>query len=144
MKTLVLSLALVASGCLGSLIPDPKPQEPSQDMAQASGTGGNGNGTGMGNGMGNGSGNMSGTSTDMSTTSPADLAGVMPTGTAAFGATCVTDGPAGECASAMCKQFAMGAIKRCTKACTVATQTADCPAPSDGTCTNNGYCKFIQ
>jgi hypothetical protein len=140
MKTLVLSLALLASGCLGTLIPDPKPQEPSQDMAQASGTGGNGSGTGMGNGSGNGSG----TSTDMSTTSPADLAGVMPTGTALFGATCVTDGPAGECASAMCKQFVGGTIHRCTKACTVATQTADCPAPSDGTCTNNGYCKFIQ
>ena len=139
MKTLLLSLALVASGCLGSFVPGPQPHDGTVDMAK-SGTGGNGNGTGGGMGS-DGGGGMS---KDMATVSPGDLAGVTPTGTAAFGATCTTDGPTGDCMSGMCKQFVGGTIHRCTKACTVATQTTDCPAPSDGTCTNNGYCKFIQ
>ncbi|MDB4970467.1 MAG: hypothetical protein JWN44_6156 [Myxococcales bacterium] len=142
MKSLLLSITLLASGCLGTLIPGPQPHDDTADMAGATGTGGNGSGSGTGSG--NGSGTGGGMSTDMATLASGDLAGVMPTGTALFGATCITDGPAGECASGMCKQFVGGTIHRCTKACTVATQTADCAAPSDGTCTNNGYCKFIQ
>lgn len=61
-------------------------------------------------------------------------------GGAAFGATCTTDA---NCASHMCRPFRMMSVMICTKACTVATQTADCPnPPSAGTCTNNGYCRF--
>ena len=56
-----------------------------------------------------------------------------------FGAACTTDC---ECDSAMCRQFQMGATHVCTRPCTVATQATDCPAPSTGMCTNNGYCKF--
>ncbi len=140
MKTVLVGvIAFVASGCLGAWIPaEPAPRDGgTTDMAQATGTGGNGNGTGSGGG-----GGMA--STDMATTSPADLAGVTPTGTKAFGTTCTTDGPAGDCMSGMCKQFVQGTIHRCTKSCTAATQAADCPAPSDGTCTPNLYCKFIQ
>jgi hypothetical protein len=30
----------------------------------------------------------------------------------------------------------------CTKTCTAATATTDCPnPPTDGQCNNNGYCK---
>jgi hypothetical protein len=33
-------------------------------------------------------------------------------------------------------------VLSCTKTCTVATETADCPnPPTSGTCNNNGYCK---
>ena len=60
-------------------------------------------------------------------------------GTKAFGAACATDC---ECSSSMCRPFQMGATHLCTKPCTVATQATDCPTPSTGTCTNNGYCKF--
>lgn len=56
-----------------------------------------------------------------------------------FGAACTTDC---ECDTSMCRQFQMGTVHYCTKPCTVATQATDCPAPSTGTCTNNGYCKF--
>jgi len=56
-----------------------------------------------------------------------------------FGDTCTTDC---ECDTSMCRQFQMGATMKCTKPCTVATQATDCPAPSTGMCTNNGYCKF--
>ncbi len=56
-----------------------------------------------------------------------------------FGDTCTTDC---ECDTSMCRPFQMGATHLCTKPCTVATQATDCPAPSTGTCTNNGYCKF--
>src|SRR5947207_8520376 len=126
MRTLLVSLALVASGCLGTYTPDPQPHDGTADMAKT-GTGTGGNGTGNGNGTGGGM------STDMTTTSPADLAGVMPTGTLAFGATCTTDGPAGDCMSGMCKQFVQGTVHRCTKACTVAAQATDCAAPADGT-----------
>ncbi len=56
-----------------------------------------------------------------------------------FGATCTTDC---ECDTSMCRQFQMGATHICTRPCTVATQATDCPAPSTGMCTNNGYCKF--
>jgi hypothetical protein len=60
-------------------------------------------------------------------------------GPKALGDACTTDC---ECGSAMCRPFQMGAVHLCTQPCTVATQAADCPAPSAGTCTNNGYCKF--
>jgi hypothetical protein len=68
------------------------------------------------------------------------MAGVTP-GIAAFGATCTVNG---DCQSLLCEQFVMGTVHRCTKSCTVATQATDCPAPSAGTCTPNGYCKFNQ
>ena len=135
MKSLALcfALAIASAGCLGTLIPDPKPASGPADMAN--GGGGNGNGTGNGTG-GNG------TSTDMANAAPVstDMAGVTP-GAKAFGDTCTV---AGDCQSTLCEQFVMGTVHRCSKSCTVATQTADCPAPSDGTCTPNGYCKFIQ
>lgn len=141
MKTLALLFAftLSSAGCLGSFVPDPKPASGPADMAGAgtgSGTGGNGTGTG------NGSGDRNGSSTDMATApvGSTDMAGATP-GTAAFGATCTVNG---DCQSLLCEQFVMGTIHRCTKPCTVATQATDCPAPSDGTCTNNGYCKFSQ
>ncbi len=61
-------------------------------------------------------------------------------GTAAFGDTCTVDS---DCAGNMCRQFQGGAVLKCTKPCTVATQTADCPnPPSLGTCTNQLYCRF--
>lgn len=102
------------------------------------GTDGGGSGGTGGGGSGGGGGDH-GTSTDMAMPMH-DLAGVTP-GTAAFGATCTVDG---DCQSLMCRQFVMGTVHRCTKACTVATQATDCPAPSAGVCTNNGYCKFNQ
>jgi hypothetical protein len=60
-------------------------------------------------------------------------------GSTAFGGACTSDC---DCATSMCRMFQMGAVHLCTKPCTVATQATDCPAPSVGTCTNNGYCKF--
>jgi hypothetical protein len=102
-------------------------------MAGSGGGGGNGNGSGGGGGSGGG---------DMgSTTSGGDMAGA-PTGTKQFGELCTL---ATECQSGICGQFVMGTVHRCSKSCTVATQATDCPAPpSDGTCNNNGYCKFSQ
>ena len=146
MKTLAFTfaLALASAGCLGTFIPNPQPGSGPPDMAPSSGTGGNGSGgnAGSGGGAGGGGGDSSGSSTDMATTSGAssDMAGV-PAGTAAFGATCTVNG---DCQSLLCEQFVMGTVHRCSKACTVATQATDCPAPSDGTCTPNGYCKFTQ
>lgn len=138
MKTLVLlaGLALASAGCLNTIIPEH--QQAGADMAVA-GTGGNGSGNGNGSMNGSGSAEPDGGG-PIST----DMAGVMPTGTKAFGDTCTTDGPTGDCMSGLCKPFAMGTVQRCTKPCTVATEATDCPAPSAGTCTNNGYCKFSQ
>ena len=143
MKTLALTVAftMLSAGCLGTFIPDPKPASGAADMA-GGGTGTGGNGSGSGTGNGNGSGENNGSSTDMANGGvvSTDMAGATP-GTAAFGATCTVNG---DCQSLLCEQFVMGTVHRCTKACTVATQATDCPAPSDGTCTNNGYCKFSQ
>ncbi|MGZ3427101.1 MAG: hypothetical protein ACXVDD_27995 [Polyangia bacterium] len=140
MKTLALcfALAIASAGCLGTFIPDPKPASGPADMANG---GGSGNGSGNGTGNGNGTGG-NGTSTDMANAPAAstDMAGVLP-GVKAFGDTCTV---AGDCQSTLCEPFVQGTVHRCTKSCTVATQATDCPAPSDGTCTNNGYCKFIQ
>jgi hypothetical protein len=136
MKTLALTfaLAVASAGCLGSFVPDPQPASHG-DMAQAAGTGGNG-----GTGGSGGGGDNNATSTDMASGGVAstDMAGATP-GTKAFGDLCTVNG---DCQSLLCEQFAMGTVHRCTKSCTVATQTADCPAPSALTCTNNGYCKF--
>jgi hypothetical protein len=130
MKTLALTLlfAVASSGCLGMLIPDPKPA--AADAGTSTGTGGNGSGNGNGNGNGNGveDGGM-------------DDGGALTPGTKAFGDTCTVNG---DCQSLLCEQFVMGTVHRCTQACTAATQTTDCPAPSDGTCTPNLYCKFDQ
>ena len=56
-----------------------------------------------------------------------------------FGDTCTMDC---DCDTSMCRPFQMGATHLCTRPCTTATQATDCPAPSTGMCTNNGYCKF--
>jgi hypothetical protein len=145
MKTLALSLALglLGAGCLGNFVPaEPGPQSGGDDMAHAAGSG-TGNGTGAGNGTGGGGA----TSSDMAMTAAdggGGDGGTAPVGTAAFGATCTVNG---DCQSAMCEQFVQGTVHRCTKPCTVATQTTDCPAPpSAGTCTNAvpAYCKFTQ
>ncbi len=151
-RSLVLSLvvALGGAGCLGGYTPGPSsgPQD-SPDLALPTGTGGNGSGGSAGSGGGGGSagsggggsGGEGGGSTDMSTRMLGDLAG-LPTGTAAFGASCTVGS---DCQSGLCEPFVQGTIHRCTKPCTVATQTTDCPSPpSAGTCTNNGYCKFTQ
>jgi hypothetical protein len=150
MKTLALTfaLAIASAGCLGNFVPNPEPAGGPPDMAHAPGTGGNGGtgGTGGGGGTagsGGGGGGGGSSSTDMAITHvvSTDMAGVTP-GAAAFGATCTANG---DCQSLLCEPFVMGTVMRCTKPCTVATQTADCPAPpSAGTCTNNGYCKFNQ
>ena len=147
MRTLAFTfaLAIVGAGCLGSFVPNPEPAGGGPDMAHSGGTGGNGSGGSAGSGgggSGGGGGENSGSSTDMSMTTiiSTDMAGVTP-GAAAFGATCTVNG---DCQSLLCEQFAMGTVHRCTKACTAATQTTDCPAPSAGTCTPNGYCKFNQ
>jgi hypothetical protein len=67
---------------------------------------------------------------------PADMAG----GTKLFGEDCVADA---DCQSGMCRDFQMQTIKKCTKACTAATQANDCPIPpSSGTCNANLVCKF--
>ena len=85
----------------------------------------------------------SGSAPDMAGMPPApDLAGVDLTGRTPqpFGATCIVDG---DCTSNMCRPFRMGTVYYCTQPCTVATQATDCPnPPSQGVCTNNGYCKF--
>ena len=62
-------------------------------------------------------------------------------GTKAFGDACTVNG---DCQSSMCEQFVMGTVHRCSKSCTAATQATDCPAPADGMCTPNLYCKFDQ
>ena len=126
------TLFAAGSGCLGEFIPNPP--APADDMAH-SGTG-SGNGTGNGNGTGG-----NGASEDMATqAAPAD-GGTTVAGTKLFGDTCTVNG---DCQSSLCEQFVMGTVHRCTKSCTAATQATDCPAPSDGTCTPNLYCKFDQ
>ncbi len=135
MKTLALAfaLAVASAGCLGTFIPDPQPGAGAPDMAHS----GSGNGTGSGDGTGG-----NGSSTDMASApvGGGDMAGVV-AGVKAFGDTCAVNG---DCQSTLCEQFVMGTVHRCSKTCTVATQATDCPAPSDGTCTPNGYCKFDQ
>jgi hypothetical protein len=135
MKTLIFATtcALVAAGCLATYTPGSSQGD--VDMAQA-GTGGNG-GSGGGGGGGAGGGGGMNAGGDMARAA-GDMAG---NGQAAFGATCSV---AGDCQSGLCEPFVMGAVHRCTKTCTVATQATDCPAPSAGTCTNNGYCKFAN
>ena len=139
MKTLALGLvfAFASAGCLSTLIPDPKPASGAPDMASG-GTGGNG--SGAGNGSGTGGGNMNGMSADDGGTGDGGGGGGTP-GAKAFGDTCVNNS---DCQSNICGNFVMGTVHRCTKSCTVATQATDCPAPSDGTCNANGYCKFDQ
>jgi hypothetical protein len=153
MKTLALcvAFALGAAGCLSTFIPDPKPASGPADMA-GGGTG-NGNGTGNGTG-GNGTGGEAGSGGGGagggggSTSAASDMGpgggggdGGGAVGAKAFGDTCTVNT---DCQSNLCEQFVMGTVHRCTKACTTATQATDCPAPSDGTCTPNGYCKFDQ
>jgi hypothetical protein len=74
-------------------------------------------------------------------TAGARVVGGAVAGTKLFGDTCTVNG---DCQSSLCEQFVMGTVHRCTKSCTAATQATDCPAPSDGTCTPNLYCKFDQ
>ena len=123
MKTLALTfaLAVASAGCLGTFIPDPQPGGGSDDMAHASGSG-SGTGTGQGDGSGNGTGG-NGSSTDMASApiGSGDMAGATP-GTKAFGDACTVNG---DCQSLLCEPFAMGTVQRCTKSCTVATQTTD-------------------
>ncbi|HZS37456.1 MAG TPA: hypothetical protein VFF06_11555 [Polyangia bacterium] len=73
-----------------------------------------------------------------------DLSGTSgdgPGGGKMFGDLCSSNA---DCQSGLCEPFAMMAVHRCTKSCTVATQATDCPAPSNGTCTPNNYCRFLQ
>lgn len=114
MKTLLLSIA-IAFGAVGCMGSTFEPN-PSDDLAQQGG------------------GN------DLATSQPPGDLATNPT-LAAFGAMC-TAGT--DCQSGLCMQFVQGTVHRCTKPCTTATAATDCPAPSDGTCNNNGYCKFDQ
>ena len=82
---------------------------------------------------------MTAVALDMATHGDLAIAVCVDAGPKVFGDTCTTDC---ECDTSMCRQFQMGAIHKCTKPCTVATQATDCPAPGTGMCTNNGYCKF--
>jgi hypothetical protein len=130
---LMVACALLGTGCLDSIIPGHQAASTAaeMDMAQPTGNGGGGGGsTGTGTG-----GDPDGGATTAS-------------GVKQFGDLCTTDGAAGDCASAMCKQFAGGTVMRCTKACTYVDQTTpapECPnPPSAGLCTTNSYCKFTQ
>jgi hypothetical protein len=76
---------------------------------------------------------------DMATHGDLAIAVCVDAGPKHFGDACTTDC---ECDTSMCRQFQMGAVHLCTKPCTMATAGTDCPAPSTGMCTNNGYCKF--
>lgn len=76
---------------------------------------------------------------DMATHGDLAIAVCVDAGPKLFGDTCTADC---ECGTSMCRQFQMGAVMKCTKPCTVATQATDCPTPGTGMCTNNGYCKF--
>lgn len=76
---------------------------------------------------------------DMATHGDLAIAVCADAGMAAFGAACTADC---DCSTSMCRMFQMGAVHLCTRPCTVATAAMDCPGPSTGTCTNNGYCKF--
>lgn len=131
MRKLALTLlfAVASAGCLDLIVPSHPAAGP--DMATATGTGGNGSGPG------DGTGTMSGATDDMG---DGDGGAATP-GAKLFGDACTVNS---DCQSALCEQFAMGTVHRCTKACTAATQATDCPAPSDGTCTPNLYCKFDQ
>jgi hypothetical protein len=128
---LALVVAVASSGCLGMVVPEHKEEAAAVDMAQPSGNGGNGGNNGGGGSMASQTGGDGGA----------------PIGTLAFGATCTTDGPMGDCMSGLCKQFNGGAVHRCTSPCTYVSQTQpapECPAPSAQLCTTNGYCKFTQ
>jgi hypothetical protein len=141
MLALTFALAVASAGCLGTFVPDPQPAGAPPDMAHLPGSGA-GDGSGDVHGSGNGTGG-NGASTDLGTVATGaggDMAGAV-AGIKAFGDSCTVNS---DCQSSLCEPFVMGTLHRCTKPCTVATQTADCPAPSDGTCTNNGYCKFVQ
>lgn len=64
----------------------------------------------------------------------------MAAGTKVFGDPCAVDG---DCQSGLCRDFQMQTIRKCTKACTTATEANDCPnPPSMGTCNSNLVCKF--
>jgi hypothetical protein len=82
---------------------------------------------------------MTAVALDMATHGDLAIAVCVDAGPKLLGDDCTTDC---ECDTSMCRQFQMGAVHKCTKPCTVATQVADCPAPALGMCTNNGYCKF--
>ncbi|HXU71874.1 MAG TPA: hypothetical protein VN947_21215 [Polyangia bacterium] len=125
MKTLALTLlfAVASAGCLDLVVP-PHAAAGADMATAATGTGGNGPGTG-------------GATDDMGD----DDGGAATPGTKAFGDACTVNG---DCQSALCEQFVQGTVHRCSKPCTAATQATDCPAPSDGTCTPNLYCKFDQ
>lgn len=138
MRTFVFAsaMALCTAGCLGTYTPggDPGPlQQGAGDMARAGGGGGGSGGNGP-------AGNSSDMAMHQGGLPSSDMAGASP-GAAAFGATCTLNA---DCQSLLCQPFVMGTVHRCTKPCTIGTQATDCPAPSAGTCTNNGYCKFSQ
>lgn len=87
----------------------------------------------------NGDMSMSNAVLDMAVHGDLAIAVCADAGPKVFGAACTTDC---ECDTSMCRPFQMGTTMKCTRPCTVATQATDCPAPSTGVCTNNGYCKF--
>jgi hypothetical protein len=78
-------------------------------------------------------------SSDMAIHGDLAIAVCVDAGPKQFGDACTADC---DCATSMCRMFQMGAVHLCTRPCTPQTAATDCPAPSTGTCTNNGYCKF--
>jgi hypothetical protein len=156
MKLLGLAaFGLLTVGCLGLVGGGPYPASTATpDMAEATGNGGGGGGGGGGSGGGVGG---NGATEDMAKASTAGSDGGMTTtggsdgGTAAanvaYAGNCTATTPASQsncAANLLCEQFAGGAEHKCTKPCSPAggTDTTDCTAPSDGTCTPNGYCKL--
>jgi hypothetical protein len=140
-------LALFGAGCLGEYIPDPV----GPDMAQApTGNGGSGGAGGAG-GSGGGGG-----SPDMAMqlggggsggTGGGDMVMVSGATNVAYAGNCIATTPASQsnCATGLlCEQFAGGSEHECTNPCTApnSLDPTECPAPSDGTCTPNNYCKL--
>jgi len=60
------------------------------------------------------------------------------TGTTPFMDPCLTNE---ECTTGLCFLFNQASVgRRCTRTCMIATEAADCPAPSTG-CNGMGLCK---
>lgn len=138
--TVVLS-AILASGCLTTVVPEHQGQQ-----SQGGGGGGNGGG-GNGGGGGGGGGNA-----DLATAqgNDHDLGGIMQTadlagvaaGSLKFGQACATGA---DCMSGLCEPANMGTTLECTQQCTaLGTNDPTCPPQNNGSpgfCNQKGFCK---
>ena len=140
--TVVLS-AILASGCLTTVVPEHQGQ---QSMGGVGG-GGNGGGGGGGNNGGGGGGedlgnSQGGNDHDLAGVgSNVDLAGVAP-GSLLFGQVCSTGA---DCKSGFCEPANMGANLECTQQCTMlGANDPTCPNQANGSpgfCNQKGFCK---